>query len=186
MTHLDLFAWNLLDSLPLAAGEPDVNSVMLLRIVARAIHITCAVILGGGIFYMRTILAPSGPDACFADRRHPWSRWVMVTSALLLITGLFTFIVYNRLSKAPGATPLSGTYHMIFGVHMLLALVVMFIAALVAGKSAGAERARGNINRWLRIAWTSVMAIIILGAMMRMMHEPAPTLIAQPLANPAN
>jgi hypothetical protein len=52
----------------------------------------------------------------------------------------------------------------------LLGLGVMLIMSLVAGKTAAAERVRQDMSRWLNIAWTSVMAIVILGAMMRMMH----------------
>jgi phosphoglucomutase len=101
-----------------------------------------------------------------------WSRWIAIASTVLIATGLFNFMMIDRAAKVPGAEPLASTYHMLFGFKFLLALVVMFIASLLAGKSAGAEKARANMSRWLAIAWTCVIAIAILGAMMRLFHAP--------------
>jgi hypothetical protein len=50
----------------------------------------------------------------------------------------------------------------------------MFIAAILAGKTATAERFRADIRKWLNIAWTAVMAIVILGALMRTYHLRTP------------
>ncbi len=177
---LESFAAPLVNALPLAAGEPLMDGAMLLRIASRALHVLCAIILGGGLFYMRSVLAASGPDACFADRRQTWSRWVAAASTILLATGLLNYISYIKAAKLPGATPLPSTYHMLFGIKFLLGLAVMFIAAVVAGRSSLAERARGNILRWLRVAWTAVMAIVVIGATMRMLHEPGPPEVVQP------
>jgi hypothetical protein len=162
--------WQLLAVLPLAAGEPVMDAAMATRVLSRALHLLCAIMLGGGVFYMRTVLAAAGPEACFAGRRQVWARWAAVASTILLITGMYNYIMYVRAAKLPDATPLPPTYHMLFGIKFLLALFVMFVAALVAGNSAGAEKARSQLSRWLNLAWTSVMAIVILGAMMRFFH----------------
>jgi hypothetical protein len=170
MTSPDHPAWQLLAALPLAAGEPTMNAEMSFRIVSRAIHLVCAIILGGGVFYMRSVLSYAGPDACFAGRRQVWARWVAVASTLLLASGMYNYLANVWASKVPGATALPFAYHILFGIKFLLGLFVMFVAALVGGKSAGAEKARANIGRWLNLAWSAVMAIVILGAMMRFMH----------------
>jgi putative copper export protein len=155
---------------PLADGMPVMDGATALRIASRALHLLCAIILGGGVFYMRSVLAHSGPEACFAGRREVWARWVAIASMILLVTGLYNYILIVRAAKVPGAPELPFTYHVFFGIKFALGVGVMFIAALVAGKTAAAERARANMSRWLNIAWTSVMAIVILGAMMRMLH----------------
>ncbi|HYO26031.1 MAG TPA: hypothetical protein VEQ85_13895, partial [Lacipirellulaceae bacterium] len=165
-------------AVPLAAGEPPMDAFMATRIFSRALHILFAIVLGGGVFYIRSVLADGGADAAFGARRQVWARWVMVASALLIVTGLFNYVASIRAAKAPGAVPLPQTYHMLFGVKFLLGLLVMFLAALVAGKTASADKARGNLRRWMSVAWTSVMAIVIIGAMMRMMHEPRPNAAA--------
>ena len=56
---------------------------------------------------------------------------------------------------------------MLFGIKFLLALFVFFVAAILAGKTSLADKFRGHMGRWLNLAWTAVMAIIIIGALMR-------------------
>jgi hypothetical protein len=163
-----------------AAGEPTIDGPFIVRIVSRMIHILCAIIIGGGLFYIRSILSPSGVDACFADRRSVWARWVGVATFLLLASGLYNFIVIMRDYKEAGEK-LATSYHILFGIKFLLSLLVMFIAAILAGRTAAADRFRANMPRWLNIAWTAVIAIVIIGALLRAHHirnpqagEPGP------------
>ena len=163
--------WRLLsECLPLAAGEPTMDAAMITRIVSRALHLLSAIILGGGVFYIRSVLAETGPDAYFGGRRQVWARWIAVTSTVLIATGLFNYIMFVRDAKVPGATALPPTYHMLFGVKFLLAIGVMGVASIVAGKTAAAERARASMPRWLNMAWTGIMAIVVIGALMRFFH----------------
>ena len=162
-----------------AASEPQIDGAFILRIVSRMIHILCAIIIGGGLFYMRSVLSPAGADACFADRRSVWARWVAVATFLLIATGLFNYIVNIRDAKAVGA-PLPSAYHMLFGLKFVLAFLVFFIAAILAGKTAAADRFRSNIGRWLNIAWTAVIAIVVIGALMRSFHHQQPAVELNP------
>jgi hypothetical protein len=157
-----------LNALAQAAPVP-LDGVTMVRVLSRALHILGAVILGGGLFYLRTILSPSGAEACFAGRRVVWARWVALATFLLLASGIYNFIVINSQAKVAGA-PLGPTYHALFGIKMLLGFLVMFIAAILAGRTPLAERARAKLGFWLNVGWVSVMAIIILGAMLRTMH----------------
>jgi hypothetical protein len=51
-----------------------------------------------------------------------------------------------------------------------LALVVMFIMAVLAGKTALAEKFRANMRKWLNVAWMAALAIVVIGAMLRTYH----------------
>jgi hypothetical protein len=170
MDALEQSLWHFAGWLPLAAGEPTMDGTTIVRIVSRALHLLCAIILGGGVFYIRSVLADAGPEACVAGRRQVGARWIAVAATVLIATGLFNYIAYVRDDKAPGATELPPTYHMMFGIKFLLALGVMGIASVIAGKTAVAERVRANMPWWLNIAWTLVMAIVVVGAMMRFFH----------------
>lgn len=164
----ELDAWTLLAQAAEAA-EPQVDATQVIRILSRVFHIMFAIIIGGGLFYLRAVLAPAGADACFAGRRAVWARWVGAATAFLIATGLYNYITYIRDAKATGA-PLPQTYHMLFGAKFLLALFVFFVAAILAGRTAAAEKFRGNMAMWLNLAWTAVMAIIVIGALMRTYH----------------
>lgn len=156
-------------SLLAQAAGPTIDGPFAVRLLSRILHILFAVILGGGLFYLRAVLAPAGPEACFANRRTVWARWVGIATLFLIASGLFNYITFVREAKAAGA-PLAPAYHMLFGTKFLLALLVFFIAAILAGRTAAADKFRGAMARWLNIAWLAVMAIIIIGAMMRTYH----------------
>ncbi|HEX6962256.1 MAG TPA: hypothetical protein VF175_10345 [Lacipirellula sp.] len=151
-----------------AAGQ-EIDGPFILRVVSRMIHILCAIIIGGGLFYLRSVLSPAGADACFADRRSVWARWVSAASGLLVVSGLYNFwIIMQNYKEAGEKLPFS--YHMLFGAKVLLALFVMFLASILAGKTAAADRFRANMGRWLNIAWTAVIAIVVIGAFLRTYH----------------
>ncbi len=159
-----------LSTLPLAAGEPLTGTDLIIRLLSRAIHIVSAIVLGGGLFYMWSVLADSGSDACFAGRRKVWARWVMIASLFLIITGLYNYMMIIGDSKKPDHEALPRAYHMILGIKMLLGLGVMFIASLISGRSAGAEKARANIMLWLKSGWLLVLVIVVIGAYLRTLH----------------
>ncbi|NOZ38951.1 MAG: hypothetical protein GXP24_01835 [Planctomycetes bacterium] len=153
-----------MSNLPLLALEIDI-----IPLVSRVLHILSAVILVGGLFYIRTILSPAGVDACFADRRAVWAKWVGITTAFLLLTGIYNLILIIGEAKADGVK-LPPTYHMLFGVKFLLGLIVMFIAAILAGKTEAADRFRGQMRKWLNIGWLAAVAIIVIAAVLRSLH----------------
>jgi hypothetical protein len=156
-------------SLLAQAAEPVVDGSLAIRTLSRVLHIMFAVILGGGLFYLRAVLAPAGVDACYAGRRAVWARWVGVATLFLIGSGLFNYITFVREAKALG-DPLPSAYHMLFGVKFLLALFVFFMAAILAGKTSLADKLRTNMVMWLNLTWTAVMAIIVIGALMRTYH----------------
>lgn len=151
------------------AAEPQVDAAFTLRVLSRVFHIMFAIIIGGGLFYLRAVLAPAGEEACYAGRRSVWARWVGVATLILIVTGMFNYITFIRDAKAAGA-PLPSAYHMMFGVKFLLALFVFFVAAILAGKTALADKFRANMGQWLNFAWLAVMGIIVLGALLRTYH----------------
>ena len=153
----------------LLAAQPSLDGPQLVQLVSRVAHILGAIILGGGLFYIRSILSPVGVDACFADRRAVWAKWVGIATFVLLASGIYNFVVVFNQVKADGGK-LEPAYHMLFGIKFLLALLVMFVAAILAGKTDAAEKFRANLGRWLNIAWFAIMAIVVIAAALRTFH----------------
>ncbi len=153
---------------PLLAA-PEINASYFIGVVSRVLHIVSAVILLGGVFYLRTVLAPAGAEACFAGRRGVWAKWVGMTSGFLLLSGFYNFYVAIMTAKEAGEK-LPSSYHMLFGIKFLLALGLMFLAAIVAGKTDAAERFRQQIGKWLNIAWALGLSIVVIGAILRSLH----------------
>lgn len=158
-----------IDAFSLLADLPTINANYLIGVVSRVVHVLTAIIIGGGLFYMRTVLAPSGPEACFSGRRDQWARWMAAATGLSLVAGLYNFMATVSASKAAG-DPLPSAYHMLFGAKFVLGLFVMFVASVLPGKTALADKFRANMSRWLGLAWSAVIAIVVLGAIMRTLH----------------
>ena len=133
----------------------EITGPYVIQLLSRVLHILSAIILVGGLFYIRTVLVPAGSspgevNACFSDRRAVWAKWVGIATAFLLLSGFYNFFLVIGQSKADGVK-LPPTYHMLFGIKFLLALVVMFVSAILAGKTEAADRFRGQMRKWLNI-----------------------------------
>ena len=147
----------------------EAAGIEILPLVSRVLHILGAMILGGGVFFLRSVVAPSGDESWLTERRATWARWVGIATFLLLLTGFYNFFAINGAAKADGGK-LPGNYHMLFGIKMLLGLVVMFVAAILAGRTNAADKFRQKTSMWLNVAWFSVMAILVLAAILRTLH----------------
>ncbi len=94
----------------------------LLGVLFRWVHVTCVVILIGGILYARFFAGG------LSERFRPW---IYATILLLIASGL-----YNLLTK-PAYPP---GYYVGFGVKMLLVLHIFAEALLMAARPAEPER----------------------------------------------
>lgn len=167
----------------------EITGPFVIQLLSRVLHILSAVILVGGLFYIRTILLPAAPrpggnspdgnsrsnisqdniKTCFADRRAIWAKWVGIATLFLLISGIYNVIVIVGQVKDRGEK-LPTEYMILLLAKLLLALLVMFISAILAGKTDAADRFRGNMRRWLNIGWLAAMGIIVIAAVMRTLH----------------
>ena len=153
----------------LLAQTPAVDGIYILYIALRVLHVLSAIVLAGGLFYSRIVLVPAGIDL-FAGKRQVWARWVGAATLFLLVSGLMNFMNIMGLAKEQG-TPLLSSYHMLFGIKFLLGLFVMFVAAVLAGRTALAEKFRQSASHWLSFALVATVAIVVIGAILRTYHR---------------
>lgn len=138
---------------------------MAIELVLRWVHIFSAIALFGGGLYTRFVLLPAVETLGDEPRREflaavrsRWSRIVMVTSGLLLISGLVNYVLLR-----PTISPDAKFYHPVLGVKMMLALIVFFLAAALAGRSALAEKLRKNLRFWLSVTLLLGAVVVALG-----------------------
>ena len=153
----------------IAQAEPEAAPIEIVPLISRVLHILGAVILGGGIFFLRSVLDPTGDESWLADRRATWARWVGIATFVLIATGFYNFLIINGEAKLDGGE-LPRTYHTLFGIKFVLGVVVMFLAAILAGKTDLANKFRGKSRLWLNVAWFAVIAILVIAAILRTMH----------------
>jgi hypothetical protein len=139
-------------------------------LMLRLIHILSAIILAGGIFFWRAALLPV-LDGLPKSTRHDlqsslaarWSRWVMLASGLLLISGLVNAVLAITRYEFQG-----GWYHILVAVKLLLALAVFGIASVLSGRSATAHRLREQQGFWLDVSLVLVLVVVSIASMMKL------------------
>lgn len=136
--------------------------------------------------YLRFVLAPAAVDAqdpeliAFVGRRTAWGLCVAICSLLLIGSG-----VYNLMLVMGNYKNLPPLYHQIFGAKVLLALAVMFIAAVIAGKSSLAQKARANMTTWLNAAIVLALALFVCSATLRSIRDLPDARVAPPVVEDA-
>lgn len=139
-----------------------------LMFVSRVLHIFGAIIMVGGLFYLWAVVTPATAvaggepaDQYFGGRRASWAKWIGIASALLLVTGLWNFVQMIKTNE------IATSYHMVGGIKILLALALMFLSALLAGRTNAAEAVRRNWRRWLSICLILGILTVAIGSLMR-------------------
>jgi uncharacterized membrane protein len=179
------------DLLLLAQQTPTYGSYDLLMLVSRILHILGAIVMVGGLFYLWAVVTPSrsateelpavgsSVDHFFGGSRAAWAKWVGIASLFLLVTGLWNFV-----SMVKG-NHLHFTYHILGTVKILLALGLMMLAALLAGRTAAADRIRQKWRTWLALTLVVGVLTVAVGSVMRTYPRtpkldtpPEPVLIA--------
>ena len=157
--------------------SPDVYS--------RWFHIWFAALVLGGTVFQWFALGPAVKDLTDAQKPlfREWinARWrlaVMVSSLVLLVTGFYNYLAVMRpLHKG------DSIYHMLMGIKILLAFVVFFFSAVLAGRSPKFEKMRRRSGMWNLVLIALLTGIVAIGGYLKVAHPPA-RLIEPPTTPP--
>jgi hypothetical protein len=145
---------------------PTVDGLYVLLLSSRVLHILGAIILLGGLIHVRHVVQPTlpvaSPDDFCGGKRARWAKWIGIATALLLLSGIvnYCYVIF-------GLQKMAKPYHMLAGIKVLLSFALFFISALLAGKTALADRLRANFYAWLTVCVFIGIAIVILGGVLR-------------------
>ena len=128
-----------------------------------------AAILVGGPFYLWVVMSPNvaatevnSAERAFSGRRGVWAMWVGIATLVVLVTGLYNYLniiwMHEKLPRG---------YHPLAGIKIVLAMVVFFLSAMIAGRSAAAVRFRQRIRFWLGVCVIVGLAVVLLGSVLR-------------------
>ena len=156
-------------------------SMDALLLLLRWMHIFGVVLLVGGLCFTRFALLPALADTEEDSReklqesiRRKWLPWVIIGITLLLVSGLANFLLFNSTVKSQGwgdgEWMKQTSYHTIFGVKFLLALIVFYFASGLVGRGSGTAWIRSDRARWLGVTLGLAVAIIILSGWLRNLH----------------
>lgn len=144
-----------------------------LELVMRWTHILSAITLLGGSIFFRFVLMPAANrilDAETHERLRPaivgrWKKFVMVLILLFLVSGFYTYIAVGVPAHKGG----DGTYHMLFGIKFLLAMVVFLLVSLLTGRTGLAQKLQANAKLWMAITIVLGIAVVCLAGAMKML-----------------
>ena len=169
---------------------PNMDGTFWMLLLSRVLHILGAIVLVGGLFYIRNVISPvaaapgTAPvDQLFGGPRATWAKWVGIATALLLITGLVNYLAIIKQNER-----LASSYHMLAGLKMLAAIVVFLVAALLAGRTKAAEAIRANWRIWLTFCLLMSLITVVFGSLLRTYPRTRKGEVANsppPLAAPA-
>jgi hypothetical protein len=149
-----------------ARAEIEMNGVAL---VLRWLHIVPAVMGGGAAFFAALALLPTlreMPEPTrSAIRSAVADRWRPVLSAsigLLLLSGIANFVLFQGPAHAGQAL-----YLALFGVKVLAALGVFFLASALMGRSEALQPVRDNGALWTKVNAGLVLLVLLISGVLR-------------------
>ena len=155
------------------------NTMLL---ISRWIHLASAIVAVGGAVFMLFALLPAAKST-LTDEVHErlreavrarWAKFVHASIALLLITGAINFAI---LALPPKIKALP--YHPVFGIKLLAAFAVFFIASALMSKGPGFAVIRAKRAKWLGILLGLGGIIVLLSGILNQVRtsQPHPTAI---------
>jgi len=144
------------------------------ELLFRWLHILTAIALVGGIYFWRWALLPALDKVDESTRKQVhdqvrplWSRCVMISSGILLITGLtnaYRIIKFQEIDSV---------YHGLILAKLVLALVILWLAAKLAGRSSSAQKFRENEMKWVNMtAFLATLLVCLAGYMRSVERHP--------------
>jgi len=141
----------------------------ILALLFRWMHILAAIAAVGGTIFIRLALMPSlsvladdSRKALHEAIRSRWSKMVVAGIAFLLVSGLYNFVVTWQTYNLPGY------YAALFGVKVVLALTIFFIASALVGRSPALEAIRRNARFWVTLNMTLAIVLVCISGVLRM------------------
>jgi uncharacterized membrane protein len=146
------------------------DSLDYILLINRYAHILGAIALMGGTIFARFAVVPTLSNWSAAERellheqlRTKWSKFVSLSTLLLLVSGIVNLGVYPAMFKFDTFK----LYSAIGGVKFLLALPIFFIAALLTGKSGLAKKIQANAKFWLTVNLLLALSMVCIGGGLR-------------------
>jgi len=146
-------------------------------LILRYMHILGAIILMGGTIFMRFALAQvvAGLDAktktvLHEQVRSRWSKFVMLASGLLLVSGLINLMLASQYKFDP---VFGLSYNMVVGIKFLLAIPIFVFASFLAGRSATAKKFQANAVTWMNVNLALALVMVLIGGALKFVkREP--------------
>jgi len=141
----------------------------LVNYASRWLHISTAIVLVGGMVFIRFVLNPNAEQLPPSEHDRlrelvtaGWRKFVRAGILLFLLTGF-----YNYIAVAAPKHHGDGLYHALMGTKIILAFGVFFLAEALVGRSAAFARLREQRKMWLMVLILVAFVIVAISSVLR-------------------
>jgi uncharacterized membrane protein len=145
------------------------DSIEILNIASRWVHIATAIVVLGGTVFVRFVLLPAAEPLPQAEHDRlrervmgRWRKFVMAGIALFLLSGF-----YNYLTVAVPKHHGDKAYHALMGIKIIIAFGVFFLASVLVGRSARFEPLRREGKKWLLLLIVLAFSIVLISSFLK-------------------
>lgn len=145
------------------------NSIDILNVASRWVHIATAIVILGGAVFLRFVLLPAAEglpstehDSLREQVMRRWRKFVMVGIALFLLSGFYNYLVV-AIPKHRG----DKAYHALMGIKIVIAFGVFFLASVLVGRSARFEPFRRERKKWLLLLILLAFVVVLISSFLR-------------------
>jgi uncharacterized membrane protein len=157
----------------------DIQSI--LSVVFRWMHMLAAITAVGGTIFMRLALLPAlaklpeeTRKTLHEDLRSNWAKPVRWSIMFLIVSGLYNIIFDIGATYDLSKVLFHGVkyYHAVFGIKVLLAIAIFFIASALTGHTPAFQKIRDNRRFWLTLNMALAIVLVCLSGILRKSDPP--------------
>lgn len=142
------------------------SSELVLPLIMRWTHVICAIIVVGGLFYTRFVVAPALRSTLSDEDRarlhetlmNKWKPLLAMCMLLFLASGFYSYLFVTRFDHVE--QPL---YHALFGIKLLLAMLLFALAFVVSSTMDWSDKLRENRLMWTLVVLVMFVVVLIAG-----------------------
>ena len=144
------------------------SSIDLLSLLMRWVHMLCAVSVIGSLLFYWFVMLPAAkqsfdgtiPENFRFNLMKKWKLYLHTSIILFLVSGLYYYLAVGRHMH-----PDDSTYHMLFGIKFLLALIVFALYIILTSTMRWSEKLRDKAFLWRMLIILGIAIVFIGGAM---------------------
>jgi uncharacterized membrane protein len=148
-------------------------------LILRWLHIVSATLAVGVPIYFRFVVMPALATLDEDSRNRVtdalakrWKMFVHILIVVFLATGLYNFLGIARWRGPEFDADAKRTYHMLFGIKLLIALVIFTLSSALVGRASIFAGIRNKAAMWWAILGLLGVVVVVLSGVMRYMPFP--------------
>lgn len=139
------------------------------EIASRSLHLFAAIMAVGGAIFIRRVVNPAIRESLTTDGDESFVNTLLRRCSILVYVSIVVVIItgfWNMTMTLPGHQGQS-TYHVLFGIKLILAVVLLFLTVLLAGSKPLAAHVRTGGSWWIAASILVAIGIVVVSSILK-------------------